>query len=72
MTNKLYSIVTNKVSGNNYMADEEGKVIVRFEVDDITKTISFNSMLLEENEICTILRTVKYSRKYKDYIINYI
>ena len=69
MTNKLYSIVTNKVSGNNYMADEEGKVIVRFEVDDIAKTISFKSSLLSEEE-CIILRTLSYSRKYKDYTIN--
>ena len=70
MTNKLYSIVTNKVSGNNYMADEEGKVIVRFEVDDIAKTISFKSSLLSEEEECIILRTLSYSRKYKNYTVN--
>ena len=69
MMNKLYSIVTNKTNGN-YMVDDGGKVVTKFEVNDITKTINFKSVLLDANETYTVLRTIRNSRKYKTYTIN--
>ncbi len=69
MMNKLYSIVTNKTNGN-YMIDENNNVITKFEVNDVTKIISFKSVLLDANETYAVLRTIRNSRKYKTYTIN--
>ena len=69
MMNKLYSIVTNKTNGN-YMIDENNNVVTKFEVNDVTKIISFKSILLDANETYTVLRTIRNSRKYKTYTVN--